>query len=231
VPTAPVAAGDSARVEKRINQLFGQRMAAEERNSQYEQQIADLQSQVAALQRPTLPAPAAPQPVPYDPYGTAEQAPQPAGDYVSRAEITNLFRQQTQALGSVIQTQNAQNASRAVAEREFPDVFNDPDLRQAAANLLQNDPALQMDPQGPMKAALMVRGARELESEPAVSGVPATVRKPLLSGVGPSVPQGTPNINDLHAQYAAAINRAAASQDDADFVEARAIQRQILAAQ
>lgn len=223
----PVQPTDSRRVQDRINKLFGQRMEAEERASTYEQQIADLRAQVAALQRPQIPAqpPQYQNPQPYDYYGAQEHQAPPAGPYVSQEDLRRAILESTQVLGSMIQTHQAQNSSRAVAESEFPDVFNNPVERQAVADLLSRDASLKNDPNGPIKAALMVRGARETEPEPAVAGVPASVRKPLLSGVGASVPQGNVSSDDLANQYQAALHRAAMTQDDADFVRALQLQK------
>lgn len=229
----PVQPTDSRRVQDRINKLFGQRMEAEERASTYEQQIADLRSQVAALQRPQIPAqpPQYQNPQPYDYYGAEVQPPPPAGPYVSQEDLRRAILESTQVLGSMIQTHQAQNSSRTAAESEFPDVFNNPAERQAVADLLARDPSLQRDPNGPIKAALMVRGARETATEPAVAGVPASVRKPLLSGVGASVPQGNVSSDDLANQYQVALQRAAMTQDDADFVRALQLQKAALALQ
>lgn len=223
----PVQPTDSRRVQDRINKLFGQRMEAEERASTYEQQIADLRAQVAALQRPQIPVqpPQYQNPQPYDYYGAQEHQAPPAGPYVSQEDLRRAILESTQVLGSMIQTHQAQSSSRAVAESEFPDVFNNPVERQAVADLLSRDASLKNDPNGPIKAALMVRGARETEPEPAVAGVPASVRKPLLSGVGASVPQGNVSSDDLANQYQAALHRATITQDDADFVRALQLQK------
>jgi hypothetical protein len=82
-----------------------------------------------------------------------------------------------------------------------------------------------------MKAALMVRGARDFTPEPAVAGVPASARKPLLSGVGPNVAQGSPSVDDLANQYQAALQRASMTQDDKDWVQALNIAKAYQAAQ
>jgi len=234
---APVVAGDSERVQKRINRLFGQRMAAEERNGEYERQISELQTQVAGLQRPATTAPAqnyTPQYQAAEPYGPVGQAePASAGDLISRSEVQNLFSQQTQALSAAFQTQQAQIASRASAELEFPDVYGNPTLRQAAEQILESDPHLRADPRGPMKAALMARGLTDggILPQTVESGLSTDARKQALSGPGATVPQGTPNAQGLVQQYQAALDRAKASQDDMDFVRARELQKQILALQ
>jgi hypothetical protein len=226
---APVTPRDTPRVRDRIAQLWGQKRDAEER-------AAALEARLAALERtpPPIypsppvdwPAPGAnpPYPEPSAPTPFGQAPPLPHAGYVSRAELAALLAQQRQETRLMNELGTAQIASRLEAERDFRDVFENPELRAAAADVWERDRSLQTDPRGPWKAAAIVRGLSA--TSPAAPGSPAPdARKQALAGTGPTVPAGGTSASpDRAARYNAALRQARQSQRPEDFARARRIQ-------
>lgn len=225
----PVKPTDSDRVKTRINRLYGQMRQAEESADVYAQENQQLRAQLAsAPQAPTsqpaqygyVPPPDAPaypvnsnlgQPA----YGTPD-----AGDFVSRQDLNRMFGQMTQALQAQHQLADSQRASRSEAELEFPELFTDPAYRQTVDTIMAQDAGLRQDPSGPYKASLLARGMRDMGPGPetAIGDASADARKQALTGVGPSIPEGTQSSNDQAARYQEALSIAKRSGQDADFV-------------
>jgi hypothetical protein len=232
VPTPPTSDAYPARVNDRINKLYGQKREAEEKAQQYEAILAEQNRKLDMLmgmqQR---------QPNPWtNQYGQSEHQPSsgfipaqsnppPAGTPVSREEIQALLGAERQAFAQSMQLQHAHSASRDDAARDFPEVFSDQNLRQAAERIWASDPYLQKDPQGPYKAAALARGLSVNEQRAAIAQAVATdVRKTALTAMGPSVPDGTGQGPSQQQRYEQALARAKYTQEMSDFVLARKIQ-------
>jgi hypothetical protein len=223
-PTAPVTPQDSPRVRDRIHTLYGRWKGAEENSNKYLQEIESLKAEVASLRRP------APQVQGYEYSGPVQPsdfpAPgQPQSTYPSagitreelRVELAEWTRQQD--------TRNAQIESRLAAERDYPDVFANPDLRASVDEIISLDPNLQNDPLGPVKAALIVRG---LNGSPQTSAVD-DARRTALGGPGATVPEGNSQAaspEDLSAQYNEALRVASVTQKQEDWARVFALRRQ-----
>jgi len=232
----PISPKDTPRVQDRINKLYGKMKSAEERAQDAETRLAEMMNRLEArYQNPQGPPsqqnpnfhhfgfPSA-QPQSFEPTPiSSHDAGIDQQPFVSRQELANLMAQQTQMLLAQNEAIQARTASQVEAEREYPDVYTNPELREATEQILRNDPYLRQDPKGPLKAAAMVRGmyAGVFPSE---SGLPTTARKEAASSLGPSVPEGQSQPDDRAARYQAALNRAAQTQRPEDFALARRIQ-------
>lgn len=195
-PVAPTSDNYPARVNDRIGKIWGQYRGEQERAAALEAQLIETNRRLDQLMSRGAPAPEA-QPYTnqygsYTPQTQAQPGSPPAGDYVSRQEMQAWFARSQQVANAEKQLASSQNAARVEAERDFPDVFANPELNARAAQIWTADPALQADPHGPWKVAAMVRGisAGFAPSGPALSTV-ADLRKTALSGVGVSVPEGS----------------------------------------
>src|SRR5262245_2024138 len=229
LPAPPLNPNDTEPVKKRINKLYGQWKGAEERATSFEERALQAEAQLAHLRANPSPPPPAPapqprwQPNPGAAYG--EEGSSPPADYVSLAELQNLIFGQTRFFMEQQRIQRAQEAARAEAEADFPDVFANPDLREQYNLVLQRDQYLQQDPQGPYKAAALARGLNHSPAIPSGGFVPPTARKVQAQGLGATIPSGPQvPLNDRQQLYAAALNRARQTGDLADFARARRIQ-------
>lgn len=227
-PAAPAQPAVSPRAQDRINDLFGRARGAEDTVAQLKAENERLRE--AAL-RPSavLPdvsaaaplAPTYPQGQDYgQPAGAVEEAP------ITRAELASILTQQTQNLAGVLGTRDAQAASTREAEALYPQVYADPTMRESARQIWEADPALQRDPRGPEKAALLTLG---LHASQAASELPASAdaRKQVLSGAGATVPAGNesvPETGDRAVRYNQALAHARATGRTSDFARARRIQ-------
>lgn len=230
----PILPGDTPRVQDRINKLFGRARTAEERAADAEARYADLLARVEArLGGPSGPPPAAPGYGPpqfspsLDSFGSPQPpaaAEPPGAGPITRAELAQILAAQTRFLVAQNALAQAHSVSLAEAQRDFPDVFMDPELKAAADQLWRSDPRYQNDPNGPYTAAALVRGLARPRGVPQVpGGQPATVRKEALSAVGISVPEGPPQPDDRQARYDAAKARAQATGREEDAALARMI--------
>jgi hypothetical protein len=122
---------------------------------------------------------------------------------------------------------SAHSVSRLEAERDFPDVYGDPELRAAAETILARDPRFSQDRQGPYLAAALARGlaTRSISGSSPQGGMPAAARKEALAGVGASVPEGSGAPDDRQARYDQAMTRARATGKEEDAAFARLIQQ------
>jgi len=219
----PVPGTDSFSVQDRIDRIYGRARSAEELNASLESKVLDLQRRLdegfraqPAFQQPY--ASPAPSSQPFDPYGAAPtQAPPSHEAPVSRAELANLLQAQRQELALT----QAHTVARLEAEREYPDVFNNPELRQAAQSIFARDRSLQTDPLGIKKAVLMARGLSVSDARaqaPAAS--PTSVRKEAMSGIGASVPDGNGTAPDQATRLTQALHYARTTGRDEDFFRA-----------
>jgi len=202
VPGAPpVYPQDTSNVRKRIGKLFGQVKTLEEQLRETQMALGEARSQ--HYQAPPPPPPQAPQ----NPYSFQEPPASPQN--LSRAEFMDLLHQQTRFILDQQSIATGQQGSRQEAERDFPDVYADPELREATEHIFRSDPALRGDPQGPYKAALMARGAAaDPFSRPAPGPGQVDFRKVQAAGVGPSIPEGSAQPPPTReTRYAEAMNR------------------------
>lgn len=228
----PVYPTDSERVQTRINKLYAQRRNAEELAEQQARRIEDLERRLNGF------AVAQPSQVPghqYEVYNPgavnagsqSEQALTP--DLIARV-IDQRMQVYEQRQANIDAVRNAQNASRAEAEGDFPDVFQSPNVRAVFDQILRSDPSLAQDPQGPYKAAAMARGFQDPLSAAGQSASP-DARKQAIAGVGPSVAEGSQNSGDLRTQYHQALALARQTGRDSDYVRAYQLQHQLTQAQ
>lgn len=231
-PTA-VLPPDTSRVQDRINQLYGRTKTAEERAAELETKLSDLQRRLDESYRSPPSAPSYyPQAQPaYTPYGYAPEpvaAPLPpaASDTVTKAELLRILQAQRQEMADNIAIANAHSVARLEAEREFPDVYANPELRATASEIWQRDPLLQRDPLGVKKAALMARGlsVQDVRAQAAASAS-QSVRKEALAGIGSSVPEGTAQAVDPAQRLSQALTHARNTGRIEDFVQADLIRR------
>jgi len=202
VPGAPpVYPQDTSNVRKRIGKLFGQVKTLEEQLRETQAALGEAR----AHYQPTGPPP--PPPAPQNPYSFQE--PQAPPQNLSRGEFMELLHQQTRFLLEQQQIAVGQQGSRQEAERDFPDVYADPELRETTEHIFRSDPALRGDPHGPYKAALMARGAAaDPFSRPAPGPGQVDFRKVQAAGVGPSIPEGSAQpVPTRETRYAEAMER------------------------
>lgn len=214
----PVQPGDTERVQKRINRLFGQMKSAQEANDAYATRVSQLEDQIAQLQAQRQQPSYNPDYQNYQP-GPAEQAQsQPDGQFVSRAELNRMFGQMTQAFQQANQLAAAQRASRVEAESEFAQEFADPGFRQHTEAALAR--MFAQDPDGPYKAAVFTRGllADARTQAPAQTAADAA-RKQSMSSF-PSVPEGNGQSDDQIALYQQALAHAQRTGNHADYAVA-----------
>lgn len=167
------------KIQKRMNQLYGQKKEAEEmadtlkqENEQLRSQMQDFQEQLKLLkeQKPAAPDVGTPGNQNFggvDPEQIQGMIRQTVGEAVSEQLKT---QQQQQALGQ------AQRLSWNAAVKEFGEGFKDTnsELYQTAQNIWASDPILKQDPKGPYKAAVMARGLLgDIQNTPGQGMVPA----------------------------------------------------------
>lgn len=217
---SPAQPGDSARVQTRINRLFGQMKTAQEERNVYADRIADLESQLVQARTPQRE------------YSSLESAPASAGspsagDYVSRNELNQMFGELTQAIGSRDKLSTSQNASRAGVERDFAQDLLDATFRQTYETVFAQDEFLGADPNGPEKAAVMARGLLAAEASLQPSPTADVARRQAMSpGVGASISEGgAAPVPDQVTRYNQAIDLASRTGRNEDFVQALLIQR------
>jgi len=223
---------DPPRFQERINSLYGAKKSAEERAEALERQLQDVLSRLESRPSPQTQAPFTNQyasspgfQTPANSFDPAQGNPSVAG--ISRDEVVRLLNEQRQVFAAESSLRNAHIVSRMEAERQFPDVFRDPNIKQIADEIWDRDRTLQFDPHGPEKAALLARGIAYSPGPFSQSATaPASVRKEQISAVGASVPEGSGTPDTLAAQYHAAMERARLTQRPDDFAEARRIQLQ-----
>ena len=221
-PAVPPSAPDAGRVSERIARLFGEKQAANDRADQLAAQLAETNRKLDAFM---LNQGRASTPNQNNIYEVGSQAgtSRPA-DNISRAELQTILEEHTNKLAQSFRTVQEQQASNLAAERDFPEVYQDPNLRAVADKVWRLMPALQADPNGPYFAAVMARG---LVSDPnsATAAAVSAARKSNLSGVGVSVADGNGPANDRAQKYEAAMARARSSQRTEDFVLADLIRQ------
>ena len=200
-----------------------------------ERRLSELETRFTQAQQAPPAHLAPPQAGPYDPYAQTTtqnsnfgpgQPGDPHAGYVSRAEINTLLARQQQEMAAHSALQQAHIVARLEAERDFPNVFNDPELRSAANEIWERDPYLRNDPRGPVKAAALAQALSVGASPSAQNPAAVLQRKAALSGVGPSIPSGSEasQQNDAAARYNQAMQRARYTQRIEDFSRARRIQ-------
>lgn len=225
-PASPAPTSDSypQRVNDRINKLWGQKQEAQEYAARLEAQNAELARRLSALETREAGRPYTNQ-NPYESSGLvpSQSSPPPAGDFISRAEMQAMLAQQGRGIAEFLALQTQHTAARNEAEREFPDVFQRPEARAAYDQIWTSDPYLQRDPNGPVKAAALVRGFLGADPRSAPAQPSADVQKQVLAGVGPSVAQGSAPANAQELRFKEALARAAQTQNPSDLVRARMI--------
>ena len=219
-PTAPQAPQDDL-----VSRLWGARPAL----SATDQLLIETQQRLDRLLQAQQAAPAAPVAAPHQNYfgsDPVQQAPAaPAPQYVSRQEMQAMLDQQKQLVAGALQLHQAHLTSRAEAERAFPDVYRDSNLRQAADQIWASDRSLQANPNGPLLAAALARGLRGSQAaQTPLSAAAADARKMQQAGVGVSSPDGS-GAPPPNQRYQAALARARATQDPTDFLQAMLIAR------
>jgi hypothetical protein len=224
LPPPPVQPQDSQPVQKRINQLYGQMKSAQEERDQYADHAARLESRIAQLEHTAVPA-APTYEIEQPQFGPGTPAtPAPAGEYLSRGEFKQTMSELVQAIGRQNQLADSQRASRAEAERDFAQYFQNPDFATAYESALTQDFA--GDPNGPVKAAALARGLLADYHTPATAQEASAdaAKRQALTGIGPTVAEGnTPAPTDQASRYHAALARAQATGKDADFATALSI--------
>jgi hypothetical protein len=229
---APTGPADSEPVQKRINRLYGQRRAAEEQNDGLKNEIEQLKQQLAQLNAPgSNPLAQHPQ-NPYTPQSAGYQQDPPGGDYISRAELQQTLSAMALNQSRLTALANAHSVSRIEAERQYPEVYNDPTLRHTADQIFASDPALQQDPNGPEKAALMSLGMHRTSGDVAGTVTPSPeARKQGMSGAptDPTAPATAPagEVNPV-AMYQQALARANYTGSIDDMAIARMWQKRAL---
>lgn len=225
VPAPPTFPQDSPKVQDRINKLWGEKRSAEERAAEAERKYTELLAAQARL--PAFSQVGNPAPTDSFSFGSGASSDSPPAGYISREEFQRELNRQTQELLRHQALTQAHTVSRSEAQRDFPDVFADPELEAAANRIWSDDKALREDPHGPYKAAALARGLRpSLGGSAQRSGdVPASLRKEALSGTGVSVPEGSGASSDRVARYKEAMARAARSGSEDDAVRALLIAR------
>lgn len=228
-PNADIRASDSDNVRRRIGRVYGQWKTEQEKNASLEARLQATEQQLSQYRAAPAPAPAPqqyqqqqPPQQGYDSYGVT-QTPQPELP-VSRAEFAQALQEQARFLSSQMQLAHAHTVSRRDAEMDFPDVFSNPELKEAAAHIYQSEPFLQRDPFGPYKAAALARGMAP-DNPPAGGPVPTAARKAQLSGFGSSSAEGAAQpVNDQSARYYQALTHAKRTGRTEDYSRARQIQ-------
>lgn len=221
VEAAPVQPTDSERVQSRINRLYGQMKTAQEQSDLLVEQNRQLRDELLRLRNAPQPGPTAQQPTyTFENFGAPQQPPAPDAGYLSRAEAQRLVAETMQAFQQQLNFNNAQIASRAEAEREFATDFQRPGFREAYDTVLARDAALQRDPNGAFKAALLARGMLADTISSGAAPPAADVRKQALSGVGPSIPEGNSQPNSAYAEYRRLFDRARQTGSQTDYAAA-----------
>ena len=225
-PAAPTSDTYPARVNDRINKLWGQKQAAVEQVPALQDQLADQARGLDALTARETARPQAPYTNQYGSSGLdPSQGNPPPADLVSqlRAEMQVALQEQGRGIAEFLALQTQHTAARAEAERDFPDVFGRPEVRAAYDQIWSSDPYLQRDPNGPVKAAALARGFMNPDPRSTPAQPSADVQKQVLAGIGASVPQGSVPANAQEQRYREAMAIAASTQRPADFVRARMI--------
>lgn len=226
----PVLPQDSPRVQDRINKLYAQRRGAEETVARLERIVAEQNARFDAFMTGvSRPAPSQPNVYPtvpggmMPPFGSDQNAPPPAGDSVSRAELARILAAERNQFLALNALNRAQDSARVEAQRDFPDVFAQPELRAAFEQIVGSDPVLAGDPYGPYKAAALARGL--IGAHGVATAPPAgEARRQAISVPGVSVPESQASQQSRESRYYAQLARARVTQDPTDFVKARMIQ-------
>ena len=229
-PTGPdIRPADSDSIRRRIGRLYGQWKSEQERAADLEARLQRTEAALNAIQAPPRPftnqfAQFPPQaPAPATPGVPSESSPGTPSDYVSRTELLAALRAHSEMIAEQTRTASAQSLARREAEADFPDVFADPDLKEAAERIYASDPFLRSDPNGPYKAAAMARGLRD-PGAPAGGPAPTAERKAQLAGIGISIPQGTQQPNERELRFRQALAYANRTGRLTDYARARRIQ-------
>jgi hypothetical protein len=211
---APAQDGDQKpqnAVEKRINALFAQKRAAEERaeladarSDELQAELLQLREKVGLLEQATSQS---------GHYNQPATTPQPGQDVVQ--VIDEKFKQLEERWSRAAQQQQAQQQLHSAqmqsfdrAKLEFPELSDvNSDFHQTANRLFSSNPALRASPDGPAQAALMAAG---LLAGPGSGGTPSGERKAAAAGGPATGPAGsTPAANqvqELEKQLAQVID-------------------------
>lgn len=224
---------DADSVKRRIGKLYGQWKSEQERAADLEGRLQRAEAALNAIQSPPRPFsnqfgqyPPAPALAPATPGMQPESSPGQPSDYVSRTELLAALRAHSELIAEQTRNASAQATARREAEADFPDVFADPDLKEAADRIYASDPFLKADPNGPYKAAAMARGLRDpFAGAPAGGPAPTAERKAQLAGIGVSIPQGAPSQpNERELRFREALAYARRTGRLSDYARARRIQ-------
>lgn len=228
VSVPPTSPQDTPRVQDRINKLWGEKRTAEEKAAELERKLAELTAAQNAARFSTVGTPR--EEPSFSTLGSGSASDSAPAGYISREEFARELARQTQEIMRHQALTQAHTVSRSEAQRDFPDVFANPELEGAANRIWQEDRSLREDPHGPYKAAALARGLQAPfgGAAPRSGGVPASLRKEELSGVGASVPEGSGASDDRVARYQEAMARARRSGREDDAVRARLIAQGIL---
>jgi len=177
----------------RLDALYAEKKAAEERllaseaqNDELREQLLRLQEELAALRASQQSSP---------PKAGFDQGTQSAADDLDtriqravQSALQPIFEQVEQGQRLVeLRTKQAQAWQRA--QQEFPELKSpDSQFYQAAQEIWMKDQFLQQDPQGPYKAALMARALVGAGAEPAAkvaASVPPAAAPPAALGPDP----------------------------------------------
>lgn len=162
------------KVEERINQLYGQKKAAEEysaelqnENEKLRSQMLDLQSQMNELKEGNNQTPntTAGDNLPND--GNAGNLDADGIRKVVEDTVGNVLTKREQQVQQAQQLRQALTQSWQKAVSTYP-VLSDEnsEMYKAAQQIWENDSKLKEDPNGPFKAAVMARGFIGPDSEP-----------------------------------------------------------------
>ena len=222
-PTAiPITTGpelrpnDPPRFQQRINEIWRQKSEAEERAESLERRVAELSARLESRFQPTPPVNAYTNQYGSNPgipsvpsFEASQPQPSPAAPYVTRDELLSVLTQRDAVVAQEAAIYNAHTVSRFEAERRFPDVFQNPEMRQAFDSAWRQDPFLKQDPRGPEKLAASIRGLYYDPAAPLTPPqVPAALRKENLSAIGPSVPEGSAQPDPQVLKFNAAMEHA-----------------------
>jgi len=215
-------------IQKRIAQLYGEKKQAEEEALLYKQQLQELQAQLQATQEELaqLRLNSGVNPAVNSPLSGIGAGPVSDPDSVKKlvseavkevvGPIVEEFNKNKQFQQLRLQQREAFNR----AAMEFPELA-DPtsDLFQATDEVLRRDPKLQVDPDGPFKAALIAQGI--LARAQAQDGPQATPEQKKAAAAGPpgaGVPQSgsRKQLAELEQQYDQLMERLRQTTDSVE---------------
>lgn len=185
-------------VKARIGKIWAQKSESDRRAEAYERQLQDA---LARLEQATRAQSGSAGAAPYtNQFGSSPSQSPASPDAISRTELQRILQEDRAQLLQAFSVQSAQTRSTEDARRDFPEVFADPRLSEAASTIYQSDPALQQDPNGPWKAAAFaVAVGRQNSSGPSTAVLDAQKQQAAGIGISPLPTSGAPSGGEYHA--------------------------------